>query len=260
MPAAVRRPEPSGPGRSQRARELVLAPAPTSPAASRGWPRSTRAGRRPRPTAAGPAARARCSRGPAAALPREAFCRSRPGGPSACRCRCRRQGGRRDPRDPSRSPPVLRGSRDSTRLLRGEQRLQPAARRRRRRSGSAASRPRPASASRQLAEGDRAARLADDQLRRGGVDRAAGAQAEHPVEAAGGDVGGGDRDRADDAQPVDLALPAPRATGSAQLGLRRLEPDELELLASSGATSSGSPSSVAPSPRAATNSSPAPKS
>ena len=51
-------------------------------------------------------------------------------------------------------------------------------------------------------ERDLAAGLAHDQLRGGGVDRAAALQRRHRVEAGGGDLAQRDRDRADRAQPV----------------------------------------------------------
>ena len=77
---------------------------------------------------------------------------------------------------------------------------------------------------------DAGAGLAGDQLRRGDVDRAARAPAEHPVEPPGADVGERDRERADPAAAVGLALQA-RDDRRDQLRLRRLEPDHLEPVA-----------------------------
>ncbi|MCO5326272.1 MAG: hypothetical protein M9964_04340 [Solirubrobacterales bacterium] len=76
---------------------------------------------------------------------------------------------------------------------------------------------------------DRPAGLAENELRGGDVDGAAAAHREHRVEASGGDVGGGDRERADDAQPVRLALQR-RDAAQHPAGIGRLDADHLEPL------------------------------
>ena len=110
----------------------------------------------------------------------------------------------------------------------------------------------------QIAKGNLAAGLTHNQLRRRRVDRAAGAQAEHRVKASRTHVGRADRDRADHAKTVDLADQRPKHP-QRQLGLRRLQAQQLWVLAVGGAAS-GCPASFAPIPLRQRNSSPAPKS
>ena len=62
-------------------------------------------------------------------------------------------------------------------------------------------------------ERDEAAALAHDQLRRGGVDRAAAAQRGHPVDARRGDLAERDRDRAERADAVDVGQQGVRRSG-----------------------------------------------
>ena len=77
-------------------------------------------------------------------------------------------------------------------------------------------------------EDDLGAGLARDQLAAGRVDGAAGAAGEHAVEPPAGHVAEGDRDRADGADPVGLALQGLEQRARVRSGLADSMPDHLE--------------------------------
>ena len=112
---------------------------------------------------------------------------------------------------------------------------------------------------REARELDRAPRLAHQELRGGGVDRAAWPRAQHPVEAAGRDVGEGDRDGPDHPHAVGRARELVD-DGRDPRGLRGFEAHDLEPEAGPSELEPAGSSSQAPSPRLAVNSSPAPNS